>query len=187
MSKLINSLKTLNTHISQEAKEIQVFLEDRKHKYNSDVFIHIDSFRINDSAGIPKTKQDMSGVYIFRMIRDSEKFDMKQFNDVNNATQLKKDSVLSMNFVCGDILYVGKSEGELVERINQHITFDGTEKTYALKLSSPNRCFLLNTCVEVIYFQLTSEYSNYQKAILPAVERYLHSLLKPKIGSAKTT
>lgn len=185
MDELLDFLKNIDKSISTEAEKIKTFLES-KH-YQSNLFNQPNYFDINGDSPIPSQKE-ISGIYIFYIAKKVSIKNMSEFNDVYHATKIKKKkNQVSVDLDIGDVLYVGKSEDELISRINQHITFSGNEETYSLKLNSPDRIFLLDSYITIYYFELNSQYDEYKKIILPSVECYLHSCLKPKIGSAKTT
>ena len=185
MDELLDFLKNIDKSISTEAEKIKTFLESKQ--YQSNLFNQPTSFDIKGDDPISSQKE-ISGVYIFYISNKVGIKNISEFNDVHHATKIKKKrNQISVNLDIGDVLYVGKSEDELTARINQHITFSGNEETYSLKLNSPGRNFLLDRYITVYYFELNSQYDDYKKIILPTVERYLHSYLNPKIGSAKTT
>lgn len=185
MHKLLVFLKNIDKSISTEADKIKMFLESKQ--YQSNLFNQPMSFCIKGANPIPSQK-DISGIYIFYIANKISIKNISEFNNVHHATKIKnKKNQVFVDLDIGDVLYVGKSEDELISRINQHITFSGDEETYSLKLNSKDRKFLLDSYITVCYFELNSQYDDYKKIILPSVESYLHSCLKPKIGSAKTT
>ena len=129
------------------------------------------------------------GIYIFRM-NNTVKNQNSCFDKVSVAPKLngknhsklriKKDS----DFLVDQILYLGKSEESVLNRLNEHITYDGNHKTYALKLSDKNRFNVLGN-IDVFVFELKEEYREFAKTILSSIESRLHDNLDPRVGSKR--
>lgn len=185
----MSDLKTLLDQIDNLSKqEVKLIASTLKgNAYHSDLFEKHDDIVVNSSGDWITLEANAGGLYIFT-VNNSIEVNIKDFNDVNKATQLKhKTGVSTIHFEKGDTLYVGKSEDDLQNRINQHIGLREDSCTYSLKLSSEKRKFLFKNNLSVSYFTIKAEYQKHKKILLPVIERYLHKELSPLVGSAKTS
>lgn len=152
--------------------------------YNSEIFEKIGPKVVRRPID-DKYGTDGPGVYIFR-IKTQNPIRVPNFNKVNNAPKIngKICGKWDGHFLNNDILYLGKSESNVSERLSEHISGPSSDSTYALKLNDENRKALLDN-VEVFVFELKSKYQVYAKTILSAVESKLHDKLLPKVGSKR--
>lgn len=152
--------------------------------YNSEIFEKIGP-KVVGSSIEDKFGTNQPGIYIFR-IKTQNPIRVPNFNEVNNAPRINKKTRKKRNdyFHDKEILYLGKSESNVSERLSEHIFGPSSDSTYALKLNDENRNALLGN-VEVFVFELKSKYQVYTKTILSAVESKLHDKLLPKVGSKR--
>lgn len=186
----MNDLKTLLEQIDKlgkcEVKSIASALKGSN--YHSDLLEKCSDIKISPSKDLVMLEAKLGGLYIFTIKNTVADVDIIEFNDVEKATKLKrKKGVSTISFEEGNTLYVGKSEDDLRERINQHISLCEDSSTYSLKLSSEKRKFLLENKLMVSCFTIKTEYEKYKKIILPVIERYLHKELSPLVGSSKNS
>ena len=185
----MNDIKALLDQIDKLSKhEVKSIVSALKgNAYHSNLFEKHDNITIESSKDLAILKAKASGIYIFT-VTDAVDVNVKDFNDVNKATQLKrKKHASTIRFEIGDTLYVGKNEDDLQDRINQHINLCENSSTYSLKLSSDKRKFLLENKLMVSCFTLKAEQETYKKILLPIIERHLHKELSPLVGSSKTS
>lgn len=186
----MNDLKALLDQIDKLCKrEVRAIASALKgNAYHSDLFEKHSDIVISSSEDLVTWGVKLGGLYIFIMKKSVVDVDIEDFNDVKKATKLKhKKGVSTISFEEGDTLYVGKSEDDLRDRINQHINLCEDSTTYSLKLSSDKRKFLLENKLMVSCFTLKAEHEKHKKILLPIIERYLHKELSPLVGSAKTS
>lgn len=176
-------LKAIDKTFDDEVKVISNFIR-KGSRYNSKIFKKVGSKVVRSSIGV-KLGTYQPGIYIFR-IKTKKRIQVPNFNTVNNAPKINKKTCKKWDgyFHNKEILYLGKSESNVSERLSEHILGPSSDSTYALKLSSEHRKPLLGH-VEVFIFELRQEYRKYPKTILSAIESRLHDKLLPKVGSKR--
>lgn len=178
-------MKSIDKFFDDESDEIANNLNSID-KYSSELFNGGVEKNVSKSIQFKTTNP---GIYIFRM-NNTVKNQNGCFDKVSAAPKLngknhsklriKKDS----DFLADQILYLGKSEESVFKRLNEHITYNENNKTYALKLSDENRSNVLGN-IDVFVFELKEEYIEFVKTILSSIESHLHDKLLPRVGSKK--
>ena len=176
-----NVLKKLNTIkkcIEKEAKNIFNFFNGGKNieKFSSELF-ELDVYN-------NKWDKKSAGIYVFQITKYTNY--SNTFNNVANGAKLNKKNHLLSNipidsdFLKGQILYVGKDENDIKERIEQHFS-NSYKTTYSLRLTHKNRLFLCES-VKVFCFLVKNEFKDVSNLFLSVCEQQLHELLLPRVG-----
>ena len=158
-------------------------LVHNKQEYDSDFFDLKIECNINEKTNIESQR---AGLYVFEYSSDQPR-KFPNFDDVEYAPKLNKSNhdklkiQLDDAFKKGDILYLGKHETNLGDRLNEHITTPSGKSTYSLRLSDGYRIDFYNR-LKLYYFELKLSYSKYPKQILSKIESVLHDKLLPRCG-----
>ena len=181
---IVHLMNTLDTCFCQDAQHIKMCLDNLQNFKGNflkspQIFQHPIEVK---SSGEENDK--ICGVYLFR-IRNSTPVnnDTDGFDATKYAPRLRNGEI--RQFEKGCILYIGKSETDLINRINQHYV-NATKNTYSLRLDDIHRRHLLKN-VETIYFELKPQYIQHKKVILTCIERYMHDHIDAYVGSKKNT
>jgi hypothetical protein len=163
--------------INDEIKHIKDFLENRE-EYKGKIFkepeVHKCSNLQQFSEGVQK-----EGVYIFRVL-NTRAIDPDVFNNVDYSSKLRNRKTTSID--AKKTFYLGKSQN-LYKRLNEHL-FNSSKTTYSLKMNDGNRSGFTKD-LEVMIFELQSDYQNHDLIILGSIETILHKDEVPYVGSAR--
>ena len=103
---------------------------------------------------------------------------------MNASNHKKLDIDVNSDFIDGQVLYLGKTEESLFDRLTEHINGDDSKRTYSLKLSDNNRKSLKSK-IKILVFKLNEDYEKYAKTVLSSIESRLHDELHPRVGSKR--
>ena len=183
---LLFLIDDVNKYIKNEAEAITKYIKEETPIPRNNIFSLLDAKDIKSNNSTFDNENKCSGVYVFKITNEVEVNNSEgDFNDVDYASPLKDEYLGDgLKFKVNDVLYIGKSEVDIIGRVKQHINND-TKKTYSLRLNSKYRCHLYEK-IRVYVFKLKDDYANYSKMIVAGVEGYLHEELNPKVGTKRT-
>lgn len=109
----------------------------------------------------------------------------KRLDNVKHAARVNDDIVKhSKYFIKDKVLYLGKSESDVLKRVRTHVKSGKKGITASLRISHPNRQHLFGHISEQMFF-LKNEYHEYTAEILGIIERKLHDSFCPYVGSRR--
>ncbi len=184
---LISVLESINLRFKKEAKDVSNYVRNGSCLAENSMFSYDGNMIIKGVCDKFKTKYDKNraGIYVFEIVNQVNIDNTEEgFNATSNSAKIKKGIIGKgkTTFEPKEILYLGKKEKDIANRINEHICLEGT--TSSLKLNDANRCHLYQN-VRVYAFVLKEEYNNYAKVIVSGVESHLHEILKPLVGTSR--
>mgnify|MGYP003321370661 CR=1 FL=1 len=181
-------LGKIECEIERLGENIVDYVNSEKGSLYSDVFTCDGWKSVSGFDAWKDSIEEGSGLYVFRFCSDIV-VDKEKFNKVKYACPKMKrnDNSLVIKARKGGVLYLGKSEGKIKDRINQHIIWkEERKKTSSLRLAHRNRA-KNKLHLEVAVFYLNPSYKMYEKILLTGVESCLHEKLNPECGSSKNS
>jgi|GEM_PF-5146052 len=185
-NEILTTVQLLEEKCRSEAEKLKKQLTNKRtisECFKKPISIDVSTLTTSDDLGIPK---DTPGIYIFILknkVTLNEKHNTTEGEGENEHKIAKiKNDAIDVTHKIGTCFYLGKSHN-LSKRLSEHI-ISASRSTYALKLFLSSRKELKEH-LTLYYFPLKQEYLNYKEGILPIIEKQLHQLLAPLVGSSR--
>ena len=172
-------LTKINQMCATESEKIKNFYDGVDTNFQSELFELKDNKSKLNCLQVSGTEV---GIYIF-IVESNFCIDARSFDSVKYAAQTNDYLSIDGCLKRGDCFYLGKSESDILGRINEHIN-NKTTKTYSLRLNYEERIYTKEH-LRLYSFVLKDHFKKYKKLLLSVVESYLHESLHPKVGSKR--